>query len=326
MNEHGFNTLRTIQKNMKQQKEISNQLMSEMEQNDFVSLDDSSNENKEHSKSKTLSDGDDDDDSFNMDGDDGYVRNKLNDKQTQNIPTMNESESRSRYDSFYKLKKPKLQIIQYSNAYYYSFLALIPSDFVIRVISIGFLQRILFGDDMNNFGCLLWYVIIFYFVIWRFTYSENYGSFCWGYERYEHFESTIIAKQCPLIGQLIKMLIVIAYNVMPSGYMYYGNFHRELYPKILILINNVFEFILFIVFLFIFNRHLNGHHFDKLIQYEMPDKYEDIALIIWEIVLSVAWIIYLFSLYFFHREGTKQLEEQLETLIPSYEDDHHHHF
>merc|ERR1712228_130293 len=77
MNEHGFNTLRTIQKNMKQQKEISNQLMSEMEQNDFVSLDDSSNENK------------------------------LNDKQTQNIPTMNESESRSRYDSFYKLKKPK---------------------------------------------------------------------------------------------------------------------------------------------------------------------------------------------------------------------------
>ena len=323
MNEHGFNTLKTIQKNMEQKKETSTQLMAEMEsQNDFISLDDSITQNREEMKAES---DEDDDDEFNMDdGDDGYVRNKLNEQQAQSIPAMDEMESRSRYDSFYKLKRPKLQIIQYSNAYYYSFLALIPSDFVIRVISIGFLQRILFGDDMTNFGCLLWYIVVLYFVIWRFTYSENYGSFCWGYQQFEYVQSSIISKQCPLIGVLIKIVIVIAYNVMPSGYMYYGNFHRELYPKILILMNNAFQFILFIVFMYIFNRHLNGNH-DELIQYDMTDKYEDIVLIVWEVVLSLAWIIYLISLYLFHREGTKQLEEQLETLIPTYEDDHHDH-
>merc|ERR1712176_971471 len=106
--------------------------------------------------------------------------------------------------------------------------------------------------------------------------------------------------------------------------MYYGNFHRELYPKILILINNAIQFLLFIIFLYVFNRHLgglDGHRHEKIIQYDMEDKYEDIILIIWQIVLSISWFIYLIALYLFLHEGTKQLEEQLEGSIPSYEDD-----
>eukprot|EP01083_Nonionella_stella_P250087 864099_1 len=121
---------------------------------------------------------DESDDGFDLDSeyDDGYIRNKIDPEQEKKSrPKMDEIESQSRYDSYYKLKKPKSQIIQYSAQYYYGFVSLIPSDFVIRVISIGFIQRIIFGDSIENFHCLLWYTIILYFLLWRFTYSENYG-------------------------------------------------------------------------------------------------------------------------------------------------------
>ena len=354
MNEHAQGTMQKIQKNMEQQKEISNQLMQEIEQNAFMSFEDEENENNENNEHDENNGNDinnnnaqlehenvngsiqngngggggdsDSDDGFDLDGDvdDGYIRNKLDPQHSLSMPTMNETESQSRYDSYYKLKKPKLEIIQYSNLYYYGFVSLIPSDFVIRVVSIGFIQRIIFGDDINNLHCMLWYTIIIYFIIWRFTYSESYGDTCWGYRQYDKIQ-TEINKKCPVIGILMKTMIVICYNIMPSGYMFYGNFHRELYPKILILINNACQLLLFIVFLYVFNRHLDGHH-EKIIQYEMRDDYEDIVLIVWQIVLAVAWLIYVISLYLFHREGTKQLEEQLETLIPSYEDEVPHEY
>ena len=321
MNEHAQGTLLTIQKNMDKQKEISNKLMEEIEQNAFVSFDDELNvkgNDGVHSatdpihlnmmvKNGTIQNGGDDsdsDDGFDLDTDidDGYIRNKIDPQHSKSMPIMDETESQSRYDSYYKLKKPTLEVIQYSNLYYYGFVSLIPSDFMIRVISIGFLQRIIFGDNIDNVQCMLWYTIILYFIIWRFTYSETYGDLCWGYQQYEKLE-TKITKKCPIIGIILKIVIILGYNIMPSGYMYYGNFHRELYPKILILVNNTVELLLFIVFLYIFNRHLDGHHHEKIIQYDMEDKYEDIVLIVWQIVLSVAWGIYLVALYLFHRRN-----------------------
>lgn len=347
MNENGQETLQTIQKNMDKQKEISNKLMEEIEQNAFISFEDqedeqngddqiNNNENghsllqqpsiSEVSQNGNMGGDSDSDDGFDLDGDvdDGYIRNKI-DPQHSNTRKMSETESQSRYDSYYKLKKPKFQLIQYSNLYYYAFVSLIPSDFMIRVISIGFLQRIVFGDDIDNIHCILWYTIVLYFIIWRFTYSETYGDLCWGYRQYDKLQTKIIAPKCPIIGIILKVFIIFGYNIMPSGYMYYGNFHRELYPKILILVNNTVQLILFVVFLYVFNRHLDGRH-EKIIQYDMEDKYEDVVLIVWEIALSVAWLIYVISIYLFHREGTKQLEDQLETLIPTYEDEVPHEY
>eukprot|EP01083_Nonionella_stella_P007888 22696_1 len=314
MNEHAQSTLKTIKKNMKQQKEVSKQLMADVEDNAFIAFEDEEETKKEHHES------DSDDDGFDLDADDGYARNQLDHKQSASIPAMNETESRSRYDTYYKLKKPSFQVIQYSSYYYYGFVSLIPSDFVIRVVSIGFLQRILFGDVITDMKCVLWYAIILYFVIWRFTYSESYGEFCWGYEQYERL-SKWMETRCPLIGVFVRVMVVICTAfVMPSGYMYYGSFHRELYPKLLILVNNTIQLILFIVFMYVFNRHLDGHHHEKIIQYDMEDKYEDLLLILWQVVLCVAWLIYFVAMYLFYNEGTKHLEEQLETLIPSYED------
>eukprot|EP01084_Bolivina_argentea_P270200 459388_1 len=339
INEHAQSALQTIQRNMEQQKSVTNQLMAEIAENAFMPYDEpnsSQSINNNHSiveqrsidtndmnnnnNYNNMSD-DESDDGFDLDSgyDDGYIRNKIDPEQEKKSrPKMDEIESQSRYDSYYKLKKPKLQIIQYSAQYYYGFVSLIPSDFVIRVISIGFIQRIIFGDSIENFHCLLWYTIILYFLLWRFTYSENYGDFCWGYHQYEKLEKGIKNMWIKLI---MKILIIICYNIMPSGYVYYGDFHRELYPKILILMNNTMQLILFVVFLYVFNRHLDGHHHEKIIQYDMEDKYEDTILIMWQIVLSVSWFIYIVSLYLFYNEGTKHLEEQLETLIPAYEDE-----
>merc|ERR1711951_112459 len=93
-----------------------------------------------------------------------------------NVQRRKSAEQQEQYQAMYRLKKPKLEIVQYSNRYYYAFVSLIPSDFAIRVISIGFLQRILFGEELDNFGCVLWYLILLYFLLWRLTYSENYGD------------------------------------------------------------------------------------------------------------------------------------------------------
>eukprot|EP00483_Globobulimina_turgida_P009269 UN09288 len=235
MNEHAQSTLQTIQKNMQQQKEISNQLSSQLiPQIPYQVQPEEIQEKKGNIQiNNNISNDTDSDDGFDLDGNDdmndGYIRNKLDPQHSKAIPTMNESESRSHYDNYYKLKKPKLQIIHYSKQYYYGFVSLIPSDFVIRVISIGFIQRIIFGDDINNFHCLLWYTIILYFIIWRFTYSESYGDLCWGYQQYDRLQKSI---KNVWIKIVIKVTIIMCYNIMPSGYMYYGKFHRELYPKI----------------------------------------------------------------------------------------------
>lgn len=224
------------------------------------------------------------------------------------------------YQELYRLKKPKLEIVQYSNRYYYAFVSLIPSDFAIRVISIGFLQRILFGENLDNFDCVLWYLILLYFVLWRLTYSENYGDFCWGYQQYHKLEQNVLQKRCPWMLMLIRGLNVMFYMAMPSGFMYFGNFHRELYPKILVLLNNAVLLLVFIILLFVFNRHLDGQNHEKMIQFAMDDDDEDMLLVLWQTVLGIAWAVYVVALYIFHSEGTKHLEEQLENLIPQYDD------
>mmetsp|Transcript_46992 Transcript_46992/g.78012 ORF Transcript_46992/g.78012 Transcript_46992/m.78012 type:complete len:173 (+) Transcript_46992:2-520(+) len=165
--------------------------------------------------------------------------------------------------------------------------------------------------------CALWYIAMLYFLIWRCTFSESYGNMTECYQRYER----CAYQRYAAFGFAMQCVIVVLYIVMPSGYMYFANFHRELHPKILILLNTAVHWLLFVVFLYVFNRHLDGHHHEKIIQYDMDDAHEDVMLIAWQVILSIAWLVYALSLFMFHREGTKQLEEQLETLIPTYDDE-----
>ena len=195
-------------------------------------------------------------------------------------------------------------------------MSLIPSDLVIRVVSIGFLHRVLIGADMaGNFHCVLYYLVVLYFVLWRLTYSESYGELCWGYLQFQR-----VVAAWPRLAGVVHACNVVLYIGMPSAYGHFGHFHRELYPKILILVNNAVQLLLFVIFMFVINRHLDGHHDERSIQYAMDDALEDRVLVAWEVVLSFAWCVYVISLYLFHSEGTRHLEEQLENLIPQYVD------
>ena len=71
MNEHAAGTLQTIQKNMEQQKEISNQLMTELEQNAFMPFEQQENDknDKNDNNGNIQNDPDIDDiDGFDLDG------------------------------------------------------------------------------------------------------------------------------------------------------------------------------------------------------------------------------------------------------------------
>lgn len=227
----------------------------------------------------------------------------------QSIICMNSEKDSDVQSQYWMLSQPALNVVQYSQRYYYAYTALLMSDFIIRTLTISYLQYIIFSDVLSSYTIYspLYLSIVIYVFLFRLTFIRYDININFNFNMNNFFY------------HLLQFLFLLYSNFLPSGYMIFKEFHRLMFPKILLCLNTCVLFLSFTVYLYLFNLHhliLDADY--RVVSYNMSNVDEDVILILSQVVLGIAWVVYFISLPIFYYQGNVQLMRQLESLIPSY--------